>query len=357
MPILIIMSYAKSKFYFEPVSVLLGRSGEPESEEAEFIGESRGELGGQYFFKKVIAENSEDFETVDIRSEISLLITNAYDSVAENLREKLSSLISPEMANILFRIPSKPSANLVRRALRDAPGRLYFHKKSPTIIIPSSSNVFCVLSNEAKHVHNLVANIKSKFEELNNITRDFGLELLKILTSNDYQSFFLENIDKVKKIEFGEPKNSFEKEVINVCSQITSSFLSNVNVQFEEPSESFEYDVFVSFPPKSIVVIEPTDYTALRKELAGQKIVPETLKSKIILAMQDKAQRLKAKSIVVVKGFPSNTFSQLKTIADSRGVILMTEKDYKEKLPSQLCENMLLSLSPRRPHFIYRYPE
>lgn len=349
------MSSDKPKFYFEPVNVLVGRHVEAEleseSDEERYAEESRTELSGQYFFKKVIAENREEFETIDISSEISSLVADAYQSVALKLKEKLSSVISPEMMDVLLRFPSKLGARAeydTRRTFRQAPRLLYLHKESPSLVIPFSANVFCVLSNEAKHVQSLVASIKSKFEELNNVTKDFGLELLKFLTSKEYQSFFLEKIENVTKIEYGEPKNPFEKEVISRCSQITSSFLSNVNVQFKEPNESFEYDVFLSFPPTASVVIEPTDYSTLRKEMASQRLIPETLKSKIVLAMQDKAQRLEAKSIVVVNGFPQNTFLQLKTIADSRGVILMNQKDYKDRLPYELCRTMLLALSRRR---------
>lgn len=73
--------------------------------------------------------------------------------------------------------------------------------------------------------------------------------------------------------------------------------------------------------------------------------------------MQDKAQRLSARSIVVVNGFPEETFSQLRTLADSRGVILMNEKDYKEKLPIELCQAMLAALSRRSSRLAARYVE
>jgi hypothetical protein len=353
------MSSAKPRFFFEPVSILVGqRVEEPSgqrSEDEEVILESRGELSSQYFFKKIVAENSDDFEVLDIHDEISSLITNAYGSVAQMLREKLSSVISSEMMEILFHLPSKPDEYLVRRALRETPGLLYIHKNSPSLIIPSSANTFCVLSNEAKHVNALIVDIKSKFENLSKVTRDFGLELLKFLTSKDYQSFFLEKIEKVSKIEFGNPKNPFEKEVIEVCSQVTTSFLSNVIVQFKEPVESFEYDVFLNFPPRTRFVVEPTDYETIKEEISNHRIATETLKSKVVLAMLDKAQRLRARGIVVVNGFPDEAFLQLKTIADSRGVILMNEKDYTEKLPSELCQAMLFALSRPRVPSAVRY--
>jgi hypothetical protein len=129
-------------------------------------------------------------------------------------------------------------------------------------------------------------------------------------------------------------------------------------VTFKEPVENFEYDVFMNFPPRTRFVVEPTDYESIKEEISNQKIATETLKSKVVLAMLDKAQRLRARGIVVVNGFPENTFSQLKTISDSRGVILMNEKDYKEKLPAELCKAILFALTrPRTPSAIrYRNP-
>jgi len=346
------MSSAKPIFYFEPVNIFGGQRAEPTAElhpEAEeFIIESRGELSSQYFFRKIVAENTDEFETLDAREEISSLVTNAYDSVAVKLKEKLSSVISPEMIGALIRLPTRPTDYLLRRTLRETPGLLYIHKKSPSLIVPVSSGVFYVISNEARLVEALISDIKSKCEALNKVTKDFGLELLRFLTAKDYQRFLLEGIEKVKKVEYGKPKNAFEEEVINVCSRVTTSFVSNVDVEFAEPTESFEYDVFMNFPPRTRVVIEPTNYEMLREEIASQRLATETLKSKIVLAMQDKAQRLRARSIVIVNGFPDETFLQLKTIADSRGVILMDEKDYKEKLPAELCKTMLSTLSRPR---------
>jgi hypothetical protein len=222
---------------------------------------------------------------------------------------------------------------------------LYIHKSSPSLVVPVTENTFCIISNEEGHVSALALKIKSQIEELSEVTKDFGLKLKKVLLSKDYQRFILESMKNVDKAELGDPRNDFEKEVIETCSRVTTSFLSNVTVQFKDPLESFEYDVFSSFPPRTRLIVEPTDYTIIKDEIRNGKVAPETLKSKVVLAMIDKAQRLRARGIVVTSGFPQDTFTQLKIIAESRGVILMDERDYKEKLPSELCNAMLSALS------------
>jgi hypothetical protein len=346
------MSSPKPQFYFEPVSILVGPSVEepeaPRPEFVDFVAATRG-IDSDYFFRKTVSENSEDFEVIDVHAMFSYAMTGAYNSVSKKLKEKLSPVISSDTLDGLFHLPSTVDNMLVRRAFVDMPTTVYLHKKSPTMIVPIRSDTFCVISNEAKKVQALVKELKSKCDALSTVTKDFGLALQKFLSARDYQSFLLTKMEKISKFEIGEPKNPFEKEVIEACSLVTNSFLPNVTVQFEEPNECFEYDVFINLPPRTRFIIEPTNYETVQKEINVQKLATETLKSKIILATQDKAQRLSARSIVIVNGFPEKTFAQLKTLADSRGVILMNEEDYKEKLPVELCQAILAALS-RRPH-------
>lgn len=249
------MSSPKPHFYFEPVKLLMGVSVEepeaPRSEFADFV--EAGGIESDYFFRKTVAENNEDFEVLDIHAVISSAIIGAYSSVSKKLREKLNPVVSSDTMEGLFHLPDKVDNMFVRRSLLDTPPKVYLHRKSPTLIVPSLPNTFCVISNEAKNVQGLINELKSKCESLSMVTRDFGLALQKFLSAKDYQSFLLSKMEKISKFEIGEPKNTFEKEVIAACSSVTSSFLPNVNVQFKEPPECFEYDVFINLPPRLIL--------------------------------------------------------------------------------------------------------
>jgi len=344
---------SSATFFFEPVRLLVESRDETASSPTEYEHAILRRDLQEYFFKKTIVEDNEAFEELDIRNEIYSVVSNAYESVASKFKKKLSSVIPDELINTLVRIPN-PDNYLVRRALRFTIGRLYVHKDSPSLIIPVSSNIFYILSKEPKYVQELVEDIRSRCEDLNKITKDFGLELTSFLTSKEYQRYLVEKISKVKKIDYGKPKNPLEEDVIKACSRVTSSFLSNINIQFVEPTESFEYDLYMHLPIRKRIVVEATDYQILKEEIANQRLATETLKSKIVLATLDKAQRLNAQSIVIVNGFPEDVFLNLKTIADSRGVILMNETDYRSKLPAKLCEIMLSALS-RLPRTIEEY--
>lgn len=349
------MSSKECPFYFEPVGWLVGKIREPTYEEEEplvvsrFFVEPRIELGGDYFFRKTVAENEEEFETVDVHSELLFAIAQGMESVETKLKEQLSSITSSEIIEKLLAPLRQRALRRIERPLtfRGVPRRFHFHKESPSIIFSVASNFFYVISDSKKHATTLVKDIKSKFEKLNEVTKDFDLELSKFLTSKDYQSFILERFENVKKIDYGKPRNAFEEKVIETCGKVTSSFLSNVNVEFEEPKESFEYDLFVDFVGGRTIIVEPTDYEKVKKEIHEEKIATETLKSKIILATQDKARRLRARSIVISNGFPNETLLKLKKIANSREVRLMSEKDYEIDLPTELCNELLRTITPR----------
>lgn len=352
------MSSKELPFYFEPVRWLVGKIREPTYEEEEFLVEPRSELGADYFFKKVISEHEDEFETVDVPSKLLEAVIQGISSTETKLKEQLSPIISSEtIEKVLEPIRTRALDRIHSRlTFRGVPRRFHFHKESPSVIFSVTSNLFYVISENKKDATTLVTDIKSKFEKLNEVTKDFGLELLRFLTSREYQSFALENLENVKKIDYGKPRNAFEEKVMKTCGKVTSSFLSNVNIEFDEPAESFEYDVFLGFPGGRRVIVEPKDYETIKEEMRKEKIATETLKSKIILATQDKARRLDARSIVIVKGFPDETFLKLKKIADSRRVSLMNEKDYEVGLPTELCSNLLSAITPyrrtwRRPSF------
>lgn len=345
------MSAEETPFYFAPVRYDVVRTAEvTPAEEEKFISTSRSELSSDYFFNKVISENEEEFETIDVYSVFRDTIGKSIDLVEHKLRERLEKVTSSDILTQL--LPHKEdryiSPYLIRRFIGDVPRRFCFHKNTASLIIPITSHTFYVISEDEKSATSLLEEIKHRFEQLGEITKDFGLKLSRFLTAQEYQNSILENLEHVKEIEFDKPQNVFEEEVIEACSKLTSSFLSNVKVQFDEPVESFEYDLFIGFTEKRKVIIEPTDYESKKQEIRKKRITSETLKSTVILATHDKAQRLKADSIVITNGFPDETFLKLKKIADSRGVGLMNEKNYKLGLPSALWRKLRLTVIPFR---------
>ena len=297
-----------------------------------------------YFFQKAIAQNEEEFEGVNINNQIRKIITKATNNVLKQLREKFEAVV-PSSEVIKSIIPEKiPEHYYYGRILRELPMGIYFHKSKKVAIIPISPVSIYLFGCTKKDISETIAKIIKKCKELNEVTSDFGLKFNGFLSSREYQEDLLNNLSHVEKIESGDPKNDFEKEVIQECEKITTSFLSNVNIKFKEPTETFEYDIFLSFGEQSRVIIEPTDYESLKNEIQNGKFGQETMKSRIILGTMDKARRLQAESVIIVKGFPKEKFSALKSLADSRDVRLLSNETYKSNLPYVLMDILNASL-------------
>jgi hypothetical protein len=94
----------------------------------------------------------------------------------------------------------------------------------------------------------------------------------------------------------------------------------------------------------SIIVIEITDYNSAREEIHENY---DTLKSKLILSTVDKAQRLGARVVIIAKGFPPNIFAQMKELAVSRKVTLLSDEEYKKGIEDTILQTTINSLRSR----------
>jgi hypothetical protein len=293
-----------------------------------------------YFFDRSVRQNDEHFEPFHIRREIRNAVDENAQRLLKNLREKFENIVPfPD-----FVVNLVPDAKTFTEHLIfdfESPSEYYFHKESSSVIIPFGVSSFCILTKTRKDADDLVKFLKQEFEELNSVTKDFGLELEEVLTGRKYQEHVLRASGNIQNLQMKEPQNEFEKEVIMFCSGITSSLLPNVEISFTEPVETYECDIFMGINETIKQIIEPTDYESMK----GKIPQGENLKSQLILRTLDKAQRLGAKSAVITKGFPESAFNDLKKIADSRGIALLNETNYRSSLPRLFCDNLVKAFS------------
>jgi hypothetical protein len=310
----------------------------------------------RYFFDRVVRKNDKHFESINVNSEIALACKNSIENLSNSLRKKFETITaSPETIEQLFplrTVAEKISSRMFFATEGLLPPQCHFYKDNPSIILPLSSNVFYILSKSKKEAADLVQFIKSEFEKLNEVTKDFGLELAEFLTGRNYQEPLLKGSKNIQNINYKKPKDEFEEKIIGMCERTTSSFLSNVEVAFTEPTETYEFDIFIGISEDVKVIIEPTNYETIKDLIHTGELSRETLKSKVILGTQDKAQRLGAKSIVIAKGFPEETFSELKKIADSRRVTLLNETNYENELPKIFWDNILEAYAARERQYL-----
>lgn len=343
---------AETTFVFEPVRYLTRQpidSPRRFREKEAMLLRRRRERESTYFFDRVIRQNKENFESILVRQEIRRVIKENTNRMSTQIREKMERVIP--FVDVIERLA--PSAENITSSLiidYDLPSEYYFYTGNPSIVLPMSANSFCILSRTKEEAAQLMQFIRTEFEKLNEVTKDFGLELLDFLTGRKYQETILKSLRNIQSVQYAEPRNDFEKEVIDTCEKMTSSFLPNPEILFSEPTETYEVDVFVGINEEVKKIIEPTNYETLKEMPAG-----ENLKSQVILRTLDKAQRLGAQSVVIAKGFPEQAFNELKKIADSRGVTLLSDSNYKNQLHKVLCEDLLKSyMEPPTVRYIVR---
>ncbi len=328
----------REKFYFDLIAYGIKRERTPRRYERVYRHYPRAPRA-RYFFDKVIAENRKEFDLISVRKELRKVLSKGCNEIRMKLSKKLNRALP--FLDVSGRIPD--FGEYVRLDFEEYENvslpPFYFPKHSSSLVIPKSHNILLVISREKKSAIQLIKYIQSKFEELSIVSKDFGLELDFFIGGQKLQEKLLTTTRNVERITFEKPKNDFEKEVIKACRKNTDSLLSNVNVYFKEPQENSEYDILITFTPDDKIIIEPTDYERLKRELPRRK-----LKQELILRTSDSARLLGAKAIVVAKGFPAQTFSDIKKIADSRGVVLLNEEDYELKIGAEFLEHLL----PRR---------
>lgn len=287
-----------------------------------------------YFFDKVIKKNDRDFEAVEVEKEINHIIQKGIENLLERLGKRVAQVVPAEMVDKFV-----PSADKLAEDVMidfDIPS-LYLYKHNSSIVLPMDLASFCILSRKKEDADQLLQFIKSEFQKLSEVTRDFGIELNDVLTGRKFQEYTLKQVENIQNLVDKEPRNKFEKEIIDFCAQLTSSFLPNLQISFTEPTETFEYDIYVGFSDKVKRIIEPTDYESVKDQMP----TGENLKSQVILRTLDKAQRLGAKSVVIAKGFPDEVFKELKKIADSRNVILLSDTNYRNSMFKIFCSDLL----------------
>lgn len=122
---------------------------------------------------------------------------------------------------------------------------------------------------------------------------DFGLSF-QLYIGEKYSISILKTLVGQAKHKTNNPKNEFEHAKITDCG------LANKEIIFLNPDETLEYDVLVPVGMNKFLGIEITDYQSAK---AKESLTNETLKSQLILNPSDKAKRLKAELISILKAF------------------------------------------------------
>jgi len=288
----------------------------------------KNEYDESYFLEKVLKKHKEEYRKVWYSSSAINKAKETLNKDRISIKKDLAFLGDDQLAEKL--LPKPPSDLMLSLFSTDGISREIYIRTSPPrgIIIKKGKGRIMILGENLKNVKQIIDNLKGEMEDINSVSRDLGLKLERILSSNELVEFRVKNLDKFVSLKQDKPKNEFEQEMIKILSRITDCYLSNISISFSHPTENFEYDSIVYLGDDLLFDIEFKNYEMVKDELysAGYDA---TLKNKVITEINDKATRLHAEPLVITKGFPQNTLDTIRDLAQSRNVTLIPFEDQK----------------------------
>jgi len=213
------------------------------------------------------------------------------------------------------------------------------------LIIDNDDGTFHVIGKTKTDAEAVVSWTVSEIERLGSVTRDFNLVLNSVVSGRDFAERLIRQVDNLGMVQ-REPKNDFERQVIESVNQITNAVMPNLEIRFSKPDESFEYDVLLPVANSLVIDIEVKDHEIVREE---SHLSFETMKQKIISGPLDKARRISGVAMVVERGFPKDKLNQLRELGSSRGVVLLDETGYNVEIERYILQTLLRRAGiPRR---------
>jgi hypothetical protein len=296
---------------------------------------------GSYFLRKIIRNNQSKFKSLGFDSGLHDQMRDLYKHKhAEDVKELLEILQEPRLTEEVLTNPERIDEFLPRRPSN----RL--HKIDGTgLIIDNDDGTFHIIARNKADAESIASWTISEIEKLGSITKDFNLMLNSVVAGRGFAERLIRQVDNLGMVQ-REPKNDFERQVIESVGEITSATLPNLEIRFQKPDESFEYDVLLPVANGLVIDIEVKDHEIVREEA---HLSFETMKQKIISGPLDKARRIGGVAMVVEKGFPKDKLNQLRELGTSRGVTLLDEIGYKGEIERYVLQTLLRRVGvPRR---------
>lgn len=219
------------------------------------------------------------------------------------------------------------------------PTNVFIHNDKPmSMVIKDSQNSFIIIAENKDDCEKTIEEFHNSFVELSNTTKRFGYQLESFLSGSAVAKTWINLNPLVKEVIERKSKNELERKVINSLNHITGTFVSNVEVIFGKPAESFEYDIVLVLGENNVVVIEVKDYknalAEIKKKKGKSHIFNDNMKSYLILRTVDKAVRLSpnVQILLLLRGFPNDTLTKMNEIAKTRGILIMSDYQLEVKL-------------------------
>jgi len=257
---------------------------------------------------------------------------SAFD-YSQDIKKEIMNLVMENTINLLLKFKEKKIHDLIIKSLLShldikfsTQKKIFIHEDPFGIIVQINKSNILIISNNNDNVKQITEKLHQAFMRYSDEIKEFGYTLGYFISGKNLVEKWLVDKKNVAEIKILKPKNKLENKVINYIKKYTDSFLSNIEIKFIEPVETFEYDIILELP-NIFLNIEIMDYSSIKDEIyETKKATPlfiENIKSTTLLKSIDKANKLDLKLIIVMSGFPNDVLKNIKTIASSRGITII----------------------------------
>ena len=285
-----------------------------------------------YFMDKIIQRYNE-YEPIKISDDVFFEIATIINKHKDRLKNNIRDAIGENYSDIVNEIDQN-SIN----ELKDMNPIGYLRKKNPFgVILKLEDNDEIMIISKTTKINNEIINIiTDQINELENITKDFGIKIEEYLTNDKYVEHAIKKHSNSEKITSSNSNNDFEKEIINFVKMFTNNIISNCTIKFQDPNEDFEFDILVASSNYHIVNIEVTDYS--KNKMKNKSFAA---KQELIIKPFEKVNRIVNVEVInIVKGISNEVLSEMKSLVGNREITLCNDTEYKEVIEKLFKDNM-----------------
>jgi hypothetical protein len=284
---------------------------------------------------------------------LSVSASPGIDEMLDRVNQEARQIITQKLTQVLLN-----NSPLVRSLVPSFETRLQGTREvmvrdnPPALALRTGDSSITLLTQNRLNSTRNLRELRLHLAELARLTKNLGTTLQDVSYGPHFARNWLSSNPDVKGVSPRISHNSFERTVISMVKQISGSYLANVQVVFDNPPESHEYDLIIPVSTYLRFDIEVMDYSSVQREIS-RRGSSENLKSVILLRTKDKTLRLgpDVQLVVILRGFRKEVFAQIFELARSRRIVLLNDTALRGKL-WLLMEYGLMSLFQEvRPNF------
>lgn len=248
------------------------------------------------------------------------------------LQEKYSDIVESETQQILDVLPDEtPGLQIGGTPNRGRRTGNAYYVRGETVVVPSRlyPGLVRIVSNNKNAARDLLGKLTSEIGDLAEQFHGAGVNELHTYEGEEYTKRLLDHPSATLNISIEQPEG-FEESVLESLKPQSQGFASNIRVDFEGYSQNHEFDILYAISPRELIQIEVKDYSGTDDEPGEKDVIHRPYRKASLLNITH--------TIVVVKGVPEDTLTELQENAELRNNFDIINKSELEEVTQPILE-------------------